>query len=394
MIPIREHTGEPAGELVLDPAIEEAWLQARPQGVMVEYTSRCNLRCKYCTKSNPGDELIPGRDMDMSESTLDAVIALLRAQTFREVLLAGTGESTFHENWITDFPRLITEARRANPRCYVHLNSNFALKYEDEHWAVLALLDGIVISIDTADRNSTRTVRAKSDLGLIIYNIVRFKTYCDFRGMPFPKVSVNVTLYQDAAAGLPELVTLLSALPVGHVAVSDMVETAASGMFGIRPVHAEDLARFAEAVGHIQEAIRRVQAAGTFTLQLQSSLMQRINALVAQINADGAGTAVAQARADRLSPGTTKICLQPWTRFTLAADAAVYPCCVTDMPPVASIAAGTDVQADGLNGYRMRAFRQALLLGQVPAICVGCSNAQEGSVEQLRLAVRALAAPA
>ncbi|MFM2415576.1 MAG: hypothetical protein RL385_299, partial [Pseudomonadota bacterium] len=33
-----------------DPSLDARMLLASPVGLMVEYTSRCNLRCKYCTK--------------------------------------------------------------------------------------------------------------------------------------------------------------------------------------------------------------------------------------------------------------------------------------------------------------------------------------------------------
>lgn len=372
---------------IQDTEIPTGWLQAYPHGVMVEYTSRCNLRCKYCSKSNPGDDQIPGRDQDMTPDTVEAVIAYLQSHQFREVLLAGTGESTFHAQWMEDFPRLIRVAKAARPGCYVHLNSNFAMKYEDPQWAVLAQLDGIVISIDTADRDVTREVRAKSDLGLIIYNIVRFKAYCDSRGLDFPKISVNVTLYQDAAKGLPELITMLTTLPVGHVAISDMVETSASALFGIRPIHANDRAAFSQAVAHVQEAISRAQKADKFTLSVQPFLMQRINALVVQVNA-GVVAPPAAPVVQAAAAGNTKICTQPWTRFTFAADASIYPCCVTDMPPVGSIALAVDAEAEGLNGNRMRSFRQALLLGKVPAVCVGCTNAEVGTTVELQQVVR------
>lgn len=373
-----------------DPSIPEAWLKAYPRGVMVEYTSRCNLRCKYCTKNNPGDDQIPGRDMDMDEQTLSAVMDCLKQNRFSEILLAGTGESTFHPRWTEDFPRLIAAAKVANPAAYVHLNSNFAMKYEDEHWAILALLDGIVISIDTADRQFTREVRAKSDLGLIIYNMVRFKAYCDTRGLKFPLISINVTLYQHAAAGLTELMTMLASLSVAHVAISDMVETESAKQHGVRPVNADSVPAFAAAVAHIQQAIAKAQSLGKFTLSVQPHLLERINRLVAGINRGG----LAPAAAD--SPGepagrSTKLCLQPWTRFTIAADAALYPCCVTDMPAVGRLVAQADASTDGLDGQRMQRFRHELLVGQVPAICVDCSNAASGPTAQLQQHVKALA---
>jgi hypothetical protein len=58
------------------------------------------------------------------------------------------------------------------------------------------------------------------------------------------------------------------------------------------------------------------------------------------------------------------MCLQPWTRFTVAADAALYPCCVTDMQPVGSLE--RSATGDGIDAFSMRRFRHDLLVGNVP----------------------------
>lgn len=377
--------------------VPDALLKSYPTGVMIEYTSKCNLRCKYCTKSDPGDDQIPGRDMDMDSRTLASVIASLGQNKFQEILLAGTGESTFHPHWTEDFPRLIQAGKAANPSCYIHLNSNFAIKYEDQHWATLSQLDGIVISIDTSDRQSTREVRAKSDIGLIIYNIVRFKAYCDTRNLRFPKISINVTLYQEAAAGLPELINMLATLPISHVSISDMVETKAAKVFNVRALNTDHLDSFINAVDHLQKAITNAQTLGRFSLSVQPHLIERINDLVekfGQNQLNDQQNAEPQIEAPKCIESIpiqyTKICLQPWTRFTIAADASLYPCCVTDMPPVGSVSPYADAERDGLNGERMRRFRYALLVGQPPAICVECTNAPTGPIAKLEQAVKNL----
>ena len=121
----------------------EHLLDPKPLGLMLEYTSRCNLRCKYCTKNNPGDSEIPGRDMDMTDRTLDAILQIIKKYKFREILLAGTGESTFNSNWIDDFPKIIQLTKAANSAAYCSLNTNLALKYDSKAFNVLAQLDHI-----------------------------------------------------------------------------------------------------------------------------------------------------------------------------------------------------------------------------------------------------------
>lgn len=362
----------------------ESWLKAYPQALMIEYTSRCNLRCKYCSKSNPGDDQIPGRNMDMTTTTVDAVIHLIEQSSYSELLLAGTGESTFHPHWREDFPRMIQAGKSRNPSCYIHVNSNFAAKYEDEDWAVFAQLDGIVISIDTADRQLTREVRAKSDLGLIIYNITRLQTYCQFHGLKLPKLTVNVTLYHEAAAGLPELMAMLSNLPITSVTISDLFEREATDKHAIRPLHNDDPVSFKQAVEHLKHAMEIADKQQGFRVTIQPHLMERIEAMAKSINAAATDTGTVQAD-PQLS---TKLCLQPWTRFTLAADAAIFPCCMTEMDPVGNIDSGKE--EEGLNGEGIRAFRHALLRGDMPSSCKHCTNAPDVSPQTLQAAINEL----
>jgi MoaA/NifB/PqqE/SkfB family radical SAM enzyme len=373
-------------EFTPDPSLDAKMLLASPVGLMVEYTSRCNLRCKYCTKSNPGDDYIPGRNMDMGPEGVEAVLRFIASQSFKEVLLAGTGESTFHPDWKTDFPRLIAAAKGANPSCFVHFNSNFALRFADDAWPILAQLDGLMVSIDTADAEVTRHVRAKSDLAVIVYNLSRLRAHCRHHQRKMPRVVVNVTLHEAACEGLPELMSLLADLPVAMVSISDMVQTEAASRHGIRPLNGEDRPAFLKAAGHLRDAIARANAMGKFALQLQPYLAQRINALLREPGA--ANAQIPSPSAENQQGGTTKLCTQPWTRFTVAADASIYPCCVTDMPPVGSFAPHADPVRDGIDGARMQRFRQDLLLGNVPKVCVGCTNAADGTPQALQDFVR------
>jgi MoaA/NifB/PqqE/SkfB family radical SAM enzyme len=369
--------------------IDPALLAAHPRGLMIEYTSRCNLRCKYCSKSNPGDDDIPGRDMDMPAQTIEQVLALVASQPVHELLLAGTGESTFHKDWMTDIPRLIAAGKAANKDCFVHINSNLALKYGDAEFAVLAQLDGIMVSIDTADRELTRSVRAKSDLALISYNLVRLRSWCSSRGLRAPRLSINATVFAEAAHGIYDLVVMLSQLPIDHLTLSDLIEFEAVHINGIRPLSLDDRSAFVESVQVLQQAINYAQAQRKFTLTVQPHLLERINALIAQLNAGGA-TAGPSNVPEPVGPGRrTKLCIQPWTRFTVAADGAIFPCCVTDMPPVGHVGR----EGEGIDGPVIRAFRRALLQGQVPPACERCSNARSCDTTELDSAVRALSLP-
>ena len=80
----------------------------------IEITSRCNLRCVYCTSPQIVDGKFPKRPAgDMTRATfvraLEWVHHFTRQGTQEELNLAGIGESTLHPEFV-DFVRLAREA--------------------------------------------------------------------------------------------------------------------------------------------------------------------------------------------------------------------------------------------------------------------------------------------
>lgn len=360
-------------------------------GIMVEYTSRCNLRCKYCSKAAPGDDLIPGRDEDMSPAVFQKLIDLINEYKTSWLLLAGTGESLFNKNWKVDFKRLYDLRERRGLRLII--NSNFALAFNDSDFDLISQLDEIIISIDTDDRELTKRMRAKSDLALIIFNIVALASYCKLKKVPLPNIAINCTLYSEAIDRLPNLVGLLSTLPVSQLAVSDIIETTAVVANKINPVQGNS----ADASVYIGNIINRAKIAAEelgFNLLIQPHLMQRLGL-------DKSSSGLKQFVDSALARGgkhfyemvlgvgskkSTRLCMQPFSRFTLAANGDVFPCCVTTMDPLANVL----VDPNPFNTNKVQLFRQSLLDGDMPEVCVGCSNAPMGSVEELKEMVKSI----
>ncbi len=79
----------------------ELLLHARTRMVMLEITSRCNLRCTYCAKSHPGNA---GEHMTFE---LDRILPDLERLTPHEIQISGHGESTILDGWSEIASRLI-----------------------------------------------------------------------------------------------------------------------------------------------------------------------------------------------------------------------------------------------------------------------------------------------
>ena len=99
----------------------------------IEITSRCNLRCRYCTSPDIVAGKYPGRvSQDMPEDTFRRALGwaahYVKAGSQTELNLAGIGESTLHPQFV----QFVHEARAAvGPTCTLAMATNGVLATEE-----------------------------------------------------------------------------------------------------------------------------------------------------------------------------------------------------------------------------------------------------------------------
>lgn len=338
--------------------------------VMLEYSSRCNLRCKYCTKSAEGDDLIPGRDQDMTEADVEKILQFLRSNPVSELLLAGTGETTVAKRWTEDIPLLIEAARNLNASALIHLNSNFARRFTNDELAVIQQLDRVNVSIDTDDYDLTKSLRAKSSLSDIFFNIIKLKSFCFSRNLESPTITIVSVVTADTFQTLPSLIYTLSLLPIDEIVLCDLMETQAT-IENLICGFDNSATSMSETVDQIDASVKFLQQATNIKLNLQPAFRQSLTEAISSAGVNSPK-----------SEKNTKICTQPWTRFTISADHQIFPCCVTDMSSVGPFDWSQDAQVN-FNNPMIRDFRRKLLIGDPPTPCKKCSNAPNGTTHEL-----------
>ena len=156
--------------------------------VYVELTSRCNLRCIYCKKSLPGNDDVPGRNIDMSEKTIEASINFIKKAGYKHIGLSGTGETTHMKNWMEVCGRFFA----IGPMNFM-LNSNFTRMFSTEELDFLLNFSSIMVSLDTADAAVLKSVRG-ADLRSITTNIILLRTRARILGRKMPPILINCTV--------------------------------------------------------------------------------------------------------------------------------------------------------------------------------------------------------
>jgi hypothetical protein len=129
-------------------APKEGWSTAA-----IEFTSKCNLRCTFCTLSHPD---YVGRDA--APETIETIKRLLAEGNVRSVSISGHGETTIFPGW-EHHARELLQAGQA-----LTTITNLAKILTDEEARTFSYFSALRVSIDSPDREQLKQIRRKVDL--------------------------------------------------------------------------------------------------------------------------------------------------------------------------------------------------------------------------------------
>lgn len=185
----------PAEEVVIDD-LAKAFV---PQNLLIEMTSKCNLRCLYCQKSDDNWNSRPGRDDDMSPEVEHLMFSGLSSYPFRTVQLSGIGEFTMRKNWVATINKF------TNKGIKVALISNFAKPFDETELNALLKLHLIMVSVDSTDPAILRSVRKSVSFSTIAANLLKLRILARRTGVPLPFIKINAVLYVENLGGIEDL---------------------------------------------------------------------------------------------------------------------------------------------------------------------------------------------
>jgi len=326
--------------------------------IYVELTSRCNLRCLYCKKSLPGNDAVPGRNVDMSEDTIERTLNLIKTAGFKHISLSGTGETTHMKNWMEVCSRFFDLGLKN----YM-LNSNFTRMFSKDELEFLLNFSSIMVSLDTADAAVLKSVRG-ADLRAITTNIVMLRARARALGRKATPILINCTVTSTNAFLLADLATYCAEMKVHGLMLNSLFDYEdrqhTDTVKAVENMDAQGLQTLRE---QISEAMRILKEAG-IPMGVMPRLIDTANGIK-----------------ETLQPEMTRVCDPPWHQLTVGADGQLFPCCVT-IDNVGNIRDSENAQ-ELLNSETFRAFRYHMLNGPMPKGCRLCNNAQLGGRDQL-----------
>lgn len=171
----------------------------KPEFLVIEMTSRCNLRCKYCQKSMDSWNALPGRDQDLPANIETRIHEALAGTPFGTIQLTGVGEFTFRDDWVQSLARLNALTGR------VALISNFAKTFTEQELDSLLSVKHLMISIDTTDAALLKSVRKAVSLSTISLNLTRLRMRAQKLGVALPWLKINAVLYRENLRTIEDL---------------------------------------------------------------------------------------------------------------------------------------------------------------------------------------------
>jgi pyrroloquinoline quinone biosynthesis protein E len=333
-----------AAERLRHPGRLVNWLRARserrrrpdslhsfPIGIDLEPTTRCNLRCRACQRSEgygAGEDLTVGR----VERILDQLPQL------EQIKLQGIGEPLLHEQFFD----LVRRARRRHIRVSSITNGTTLDVASHRQGILVSGLDELLVSIDGATPATHARWRGGSDLDQIVFGLRRL---VDLRGRArAPRLGIWCVGNPDNLAELRALVELAAAVGVDKLIYQ--TEMTSWGKIEWRdrltPVRLDP--QSIEAARQIEEA--RVQARRLrFPLTIYTG--------------------------NRFS--ADRPCFWPWESCFISAGGYVTRCCVASDPGLHHFGRIDEMDFSAIwNSSDYLDLRRAIRENHIPSLCRDC----------------------
>lgn len=178
-----------------------------PIYVQVEATTKCNLKCRTCRRTNEVNQ-------DISLGLFKSIVNEFKNSTFipRRLDLTGLGEPLFHP----DVAEMVSYAKRFGFR--VSLTSNLTVWNRNSPGKLIESgLDYLYVSFDGASKDTFESIRVGSNFERVVDNIrqvVRAKKNMKSRS---PKILFESTISEYNTAEVPQIVKLAESLGVDGV---------------------------------------------------------------------------------------------------------------------------------------------------------------------------------
>lgn len=358
--------------------------------VILEFTTRCNLKCSYCAVTRPWHKK---HDLDLTE--FDSLVAEMRELKVKRVQISGGGETTIVKDWDTYLLKLLDAGIE------VSIISNLAKPMTDRALRALSLCSEVQTSCDTSDPALYAEIRRGGDFAVFSENILRIhmESYVDGRKPPY--MVWNMVANDKVICGVDRWIARGISLGIDHFQVSEMAKyDDLPDYLVLNPIATMSEEQLEEARAAVARAKRVAGEAGVFFAILPSveeALKGSKRMLRTETVVDSSGPGKPELKSIRTfvqmtdtkseaanqPRKVTKNCLYPWTEAYISSYNDLAPCCMYTMLQKLP---GNDLKG-AYNSDKMVEIREGLLTGNLTHTCNLCPMFGEVDLEEFRKSV-------
>ena len=368
--------------------------------VVLELTTRCNLKCSYCTISRPWHI---ARDLDTGDFAV--MVEEMRRACVKRVQISGAGETTILKNWDRYLAALLDAGIE------VTIITNLAKPLQERAVQHLSRCVEIHTSCDTVNAEVYASIRAGADLRVFLHNIARIQAAAIIDRRNAPRFVWNCVANDKVILDVVQWVAVGIVLGVSHFQISEMTWLPdLAGAYNVAPIGTMSLGQLEQARQAVDEARRLAESNGRWFTVLPAvkevlagnrrvirseplwieeeggKTVKVKNRTWVQIQDAPSAELPATTKRESIPPGLTRNCVRPWTEADVWARGAVTPCCF--------FAEGGSLEGGGLmaamNSPALVQIRRDLLSGTLPGPCTVCPMEELVAPEVLRARVEAL----
>jgi len=353
------------------------WVKA-PNRLLIEFTSRCNLRCVYCHKSQPD----AGNGSDLPDEVLEKAVAYAISHPTSRICVNGNGETTLRKNWDYYCDRILEK------NVNLGIITNLSKEFTDKELSTLCRFKSIEVSCDTADPALFRKLRRGAELERLLQNMSLIKSAALRENRPPPLFSWSCVLSDQNVFNLDDYVILAMEHGVQSFCLCNLIKhPEVNGVLSVKHITELPDDKFIEAAQIVMKTVGiLIKSAIKFhgIHGLMQTILRRYKAMASSgetMTVTGEGLVSAQPR------GHTRDCVEPWQNMFIRSNSSVSPCCSIERDLF--IDGNSDIEALFNSEFYLQ-LREGLLTGNLCPSCRNCTGAEWMPIEEYQNKIQRL----
>lgn len=336
----------------------------RPNYILLELTTRCNLRCIMCSV-NDDKRLQKGGEW---YGDLDSRVLSNLESVYKNIVridLNGSGESLLSPLFL----ELLKKIKKNNAKAFVGLTTNALLLDKTiAEEMVIEKLDEVIISIHAAEPTLYAEISKHGAFNKLVDNITTLNLYKEQYHTNLPVLKINFVAMKKNIHQLEDLLHLAKKLNVSELAVLHLAEY--SCVKGESLIHYPDLIKtyFSASIECAKDLgiILHIPELYLNILRNQDTVPSGTNKLISIYK-----RLLEFFKRDSLVDPLVRNCMDPWDFLFILQSGRVRPCCVLENN-MGNLSEQTFEEI--WQGDKYKELRSNILSNTPPKGCVTCSS--------------------